>query len=128
MSDLVMPVPEIADPQGISHYHAHLYFDSAAARQRAAIVRDRLAASFPEARLGNWHDKPVGPHTRAMYQVAFQPGLLPTLLPWLMLNRLGLAVLVHPETGNDYRDHTRHAAWLGEILPLNTEVLKGDRD
>ena len=49
-----------------------------------------------------------------MYQIAFPPALLSRLLPWLMLNRLGLTVLLHPVTGDDYADHTDHAAWLGE--------------
>jgi DOPA 4,5-dioxygenase len=40
-----------------------------------------------------------------------------------MLNRMGLTVLVHPETGRPRDDHTRHAAWLGEVLALKTEVL-----
>jgi aromatic ring-cleaving dioxygenase len=34
-------------------------------------------------------------------------------------------VLLHPETDNPYADHTAHAAWLGEMLPLQTEVLDG---
>jgi aromatic ring-cleaving dioxygenase len=56
--------------------------------------------------------------------VAFAPALLPALLPWLMLNRRGLAVLVHPETGHERADHSAHAAWLGEVLPLRLDVLK----
>ena len=63
-----------------------------------------------------------------MYQLAFAPERLATLLPWLLLNRRGLTVLVHPETGEDYRDHSRHAAWMGAVLPLRLEVLKGSRD
>jgi DOPA 4,5-dioxygenase len=62
-----------------------------------------------------------------MYQVVFRPERLGSILPWLMLNRLGLVVLVHPETGNDYADHARHAAWLGAVLPLRLEGLSGER-
>jgi len=46
------------------------------------------------------------------------------LLPWLMLNRDGLTVLVHPETGDDYTDHSAHAVWLGAMLPLRLEALR----
>lgn len=113
------------DAASVHGWHAHVYYD-AASRAEAAAVRDGLAAHFPAARLGRWHDAPIGPHTRAMFQVAFAPDLLPTLLPWLMLNRRGLAVLLHPETGHELADHTRHAAWLGEVLPLHTDVLKDD--
>jgi DOPA 4,5-dioxygenase len=106
----------------IHGWHAHVYYEPAT-RAAAAAVREGIAAAFPQALLGRWHDAPIGPHTRAMYQVAFAPALLPELLPWLMLNRRGLAVLVHPETGRELADHTTHAAWLGEVLSLRTEVL-----
>jgi DOPA 4,5-dioxygenase len=45
------------------------------------------------------------------------------LLPWLMLNRDGLNILVHPNTLAPRDDHLRHALWLGEPLPLNEQVL-----
>jgi aromatic ring-cleaving dioxygenase len=114
------------DPARINLYHAHVYYDPAS-RDLAARVRDGIASSFPDAQLGRWHDLPVGPHPQSMYQVAFAADRLAAILPWLMLNRLGLDVLVHPETGDDYADHSRHAAWLGKALPLRLEVLKGPR-
>jgi aromatic ring-cleaving dioxygenase len=116
--------PSARDPASISHYHAHIYYDPAETRDRAARLRERVAAGFPEAKIGRWHDELVGPHLRSMYQVAFPSTMLATFLPWLMLNRDGLAVLVHPETGDALRDHTEHAAWLGEKLPLKLDVLR----
>jgi aromatic ring-cleaving dioxygenase len=86
-----------------------------------------VAAAFPSANLGRWHDAAVGPHPQSMYQIAFPAELLTSFLPWLMLNRAGLTVLLHPETGNDYADHTDHAIWLGGILPLRLDVLSGFR-
>ena len=59
-----------------------------------------------------------------MYQVTFLPQQFGAVVPWLMLNREGLAILVHPTTGDDVADHTEHALWLGEKLPLNIEVLR----
>jgi aromatic ring-cleaving dioxygenase len=108
----------------IIDYHAHIYFDGPDERALAAALRDRLASLFPAARLGAWHDRPVGPHTLPMYQVAFLPALFPTLVPWLMLNRTGLSVLVHPETGDDVTDHAEHAAWLGRPLALDLDFLR----
>jgi aromatic ring-cleaving dioxygenase len=113
------------DPAIIRDYHAHVYYDPASTREAAARLRERVAAAFPAAQLGRWHDELVGPHLRSMYQIAFPRDLLSTFLPWLMLNRDGLTVLLHPETGADYVDHTAHAAWLGEVLPLRTDVLDG---
>jgi DOPA 4,5-dioxygenase len=110
-------------PQRVTHYHAHIYYD-AATRERAARLRDQAAALFPDALIGRWHDAPVGPHPQSMYQIAFPRELLTEFLPWLMLNRDGLTVLLHPETGDDLIDHTVHAAWLGAILPLRLEVFR----
>jgi aromatic ring-cleaving dioxygenase len=59
-----------------------------------------------------------------MYQVAFPADLAGSFLPWLMLNRDGLTILLHPETGDDYTDHTAHACWFGAVLPLRIEVLR----
>jgi aromatic ring-cleaving dioxygenase len=113
------------DPERITHYHAHIYYDPGATRDRAARLRERVAAAFPAAILGRWHDAPVGPHPQSMYQIAFPRELLAAFVPWLMLNRDGLTVLLHPETGNDYVDHSDHAAWFGAVLPLRLEVFKG---
>ena len=114
------------DPAIISDYHAHIYYDPATTRDQAARLRERVAAAFPEAVIGRWHDELVGPHLRSMYQVAFPHTLLASFLPWLMLNRDGLTILVHPETGDAYVDHTEHAAWLGGMLPLKVEALLED--
>ena len=113
----------LADPRSIKFYHAHIYYDSAASRARANRLRERIAAEFPKAKLGRWHDALIGPHTQSMYQVAFPSALLTTFLPWLMLNRDGLTILLHPETGDDYVDHSEHAVWFGAVLPLRLDVL-----
>ena len=60
-----------------------------------------------------------------MYQIAFPCALFGSFLPWLMLNRAGLTILVHPGTGNPFADHTEHAIWLGGTLALKVEVLEG---
>jgi aromatic ring-cleaving dioxygenase len=120
-------VPDLAptrDPERITHYHAHIYYDPQSTRDRAARLRERVAALFPAATLGRWHDALVGPHPQSMYQIAFPRELLAAFVPWLMLNRDDLTVLLHPETGDDYVDHTDHAAWFGAVLPLRLEMFK----
>ena len=107
----------------IDGYHAHLYY-APETRPFAARLRAAIGKSFPQARIGNWHDEPVGPHPAAMYQVAFAVEDFPRLVPWLMLNREGLDVLVHPLTDDSVADHTRFALWLGAPLPLRIEVLR----
>ncbi|MBI1364175.1 MAG: 4,5-dioxygenase [Proteobacteria bacterium] len=107
----------------ITGYHAHIYFRNEAEKQTALALRDVLG-QLADARLGRVHERPVGPHPVGMYQVAFPPHLFPHIVPLLMLNRAGLSVLVHPETGDDLSDHTIHPLWLGEPLPLNTDIFE----
>ena len=114
------------DASRIDGYHAHVYYD-AETRAVAERVREGIARHF-STRLGRWHDKPVGPHPVSMYQVAFAVEEFPRLVPWLMLNREGLSVLVHPETGNEYDDHAVYASWLGTPIPLRLDTLRrGDK-
>ena len=76
----------------ITGYHAHIYYHSET-RETAAKIRDALDAKFRGAiRLGRWHDKNIGPHTRSMYQVAFDRTVFPEIVPWLVLNRDGLTI------------------------------------
>ncbi len=85
-------------------------------------MREALGARF-EVKLGRWHDSPVGPHPGPMSQVAFDADQFDRVVPWLMLNRSGLVVFVHPRTGNDLADHSDHALWLGEKLDLDLDGL-----
>ena len=106
----------------IAGFHAHIYFDPGS-RDVAARLREELGTKF-DVQLGRWHDKPIGPHPKSMYQVAFSRSQFGEVVPWLMLNREGLDILVHPETGDDVGDHVEHSLWLGEKLELNIESLR----
>jgi len=110
------------DPAGIAGYHAHVYY-APETRAVAEEIRAALGAGFA-VQLGRWHDRPVGPHPVSMYQVAFAVEEFSRLVPWLMLNRRDLSVLVHPLTGDDLADHSAHALWLGPPLPLRLDVLR----
>jgi DOPA 4,5-dioxygenase len=110
------------DLTALKGFHAHVYYDPDT-REIAARLRDAVAERF-EVELGRWREEPVGPHPKSMYQVKFTPDQFGLLVPWLMLNREGLDILVHPETGEDVEDHADRALWLGEKLQLNIEVLR----
>jgi DOPA 4,5-dioxygenase len=101
----------------IGSFHAHIYFDGDAQRGAALALREQIAQRF-SVTLGRVHDRLVGPHARAMYQVAFDTASFGNFVPWLMLNRQGLTVLVHPNTRDTRRDHLVHALWMGEVLPI----------
>lgn len=99
----------------ISGFHAHVYYDP---ETRAAAARVREGLAQFKVRLGSWHDEPVGPHPKSMYQVLFAPEQFGEVVPWLMLHREGLDVLVHPEAGDSREDHLHRCLWLGEKLKL----------
>lgn len=107
----------------IDSYHAHVYFD-AVTRDAAWALRARLPAVFPGAEIGRFHERPVGPHPRWSFQIAFAPAAFDRVVPWLMLHREGLTVFLHPNTGDALTDHADRAVWMGELLPLNLDALR----
>ena len=111
-----------AETTVIRSWHAHVYYDPGT-RPAAERLREAIGAGF-EVQLGRWHDEPVGPHPTSMYQVAFAVEEFPKLVPWLMLNRGVLSILVHPRTDDEVADHERLPLWLGRQLPLNIEMLR----
>ncbi|HEX9442899.1 MAG TPA: DOPA 4,5-dioxygenase family protein [Candidatus Binatia bacterium] len=105
----------------IQGYHAHIYY-TPQTKEVAARVREGLGQF--NVRLGSWHDELVGPHLKPMYQALFAPEEFARVVPWLMLNREGLAVLVHPETGDGKGDHLDRSLWLGANLGVNLNAFK----
>jgi len=106
----------------VSGYHAHIYFD-AGTEDAAAVLREALEKRF-DVTLGRWHHEPVGPHSAAMYQVAFAVEQFPVVVPFLALNHGPLSILVHPMSGDALADHFDHALWLGAPLPLDPTPLR----
>jgi aromatic ring-cleaving dioxygenase len=117
-----MSATEFADSAKINGYHAHIYYDDTS-REKAARLREAIERSF-QVVMGRWRDEPVGPHPQSMYQVKFDPAEFSRIVPWLMLNRDGLNILVHPETDNAYLDHAENALWLGQKLSLRLNTLR----
>lgn len=106
----------------IMDYHAHLYYDQSEHQKALEVVEK--AKNIDIFSVGRAHEKPVGPHPLWSCQLLFQPETLPEALSWILENRDGLTIFMHPNTGDDYLDHTEHAIWIGEKVKLNTDIFK----
>lgn len=106
----------------IDSWHAHVYFD-AGTRDAARALYERLPARFPDADIGRFHERPVGPHPMWSYQIAFAAPQFAEIVPWLALNRAGLDVFVHPNTGDGRTDHSAHVMFLGKSYPLDLSIF-----
>ena len=109
-------------PIEISGYHAHVYYDPAT-RPHAERLAETIGKEFP-VQFGGLHDGPVGPHPIANLQIIFTVAEFQNVVPWLMLNRKGLDVLIHPLTDDSVEDHSRDALWLGTPVPLKLAALR----
>jgi aromatic ring-cleaving dioxygenase len=113
------------DVSCIQNWHAHVYFD-AATRDAAAAFREVLAAQFGDAiALGRFHERPVGPHPRWSYQIEFAPAQFALVAGWLALNHGVLDVFMHPNTGDELRDHRDSAIWMGRAYELDLRAVGG---
>jgi len=109
----------------ITGYHAHVYFD-AATRDQARRLCEEAGQTFALV-VGRMHDGPVGPHPRGSCQLSIATDQFASVLPWLVLNRDGLTVFAHAQTGDALKDHTDHVIWLGASEKLDLAALSRAR-
>jgi DOPA 4,5-dioxygenase len=108
-------------PSAITGYHAHVYYDAATRPEAAALCA--LAGQTFGIKVGRMHDDPVGPHPRGSCQLTIPNEQFADVIPWLILNRHGLTVFTHAQTGHALKDHTEHVLWLGPSEALNLSAL-----
>lgn len=108
----------------IDSYHAHFYFNETNLEE-AKSFRKRVSQKF-NLDVGKLHQKPVGPHPVWSCVILLPPDRFGELVPWLSFNRGTLDFFIHPNTGNDYLDHSQYVMWLGRSYPLKMEIFKKD--
>jgi DOPA 4,5-dioxygenase len=109
-------------PTRLDGYHAHIYYDTAT-KPAAERLAEQIGQTFA-VRFGGFSDEPVGPHPIGNLQIIFTTGEFAALVPWLMLNRDGLDVLIHPLSDDSVANHSTQAMWLGNPVPLRLDVLQ----
>jgi DOPA 4,5-dioxygenase len=110
-----------AVPVKIDGYHAHVYYDPET-RTRAEQLRETIAAAHG-VEVRALSDAPLGPHPVSQFRFTFTAAQFDRIVQWLMFNRQGLDVLVHPLTDSSYDDHSSYAVWLGAPVPLRLDTL-----
>jgi aromatic ring-cleaving dioxygenase len=113
----------------VTSFHVHLYYDGST-KQHAGNLRREMDKRFgKQVTIGRWRDKaPQGPHPVSHFQVDFPCELFNVLVPFLALNRGGLRILLHPNTGNGYEDHTKNVMWIGPSIPLNEAWMQRNQN
>ena len=106
----------------IREYHAHVYYDAPATRTQAEKLVQAAGEKFG-VKVGRMHDNPVGPHPRGSCQLTVKVEQFAQVIPWLVLNRKGLTIFTHAQTGNALKDHTDHVVWLGPSETLKLSAL-----
>ena len=102
-------------------YHAHVYFDETT-KVPAKALCDASGEQFGLL-VGRFHEKLVGPHPCWSCQITFGTRDFDRFIPWLDQHRDRLTILVHALTGDDLKDHTDFAYWLGEPAELKLEIF-----
>lgn len=102
-------------------FHAHIYFnpDELGTAQRLA----HEASTLFNATVGRFHERPVGPHPRGSCQLTIAKERFGEFTEWAALNRLGLTIFAHAETGDDLADHSAHVIWFGPSEPLDLSIF-----
>lgn len=112
----------IVNTDTIELYHAHIYY-SQETLEEARALRELVGKTFG-IELGRLHERPVGPHLPWSCQLTVPKNRFGEIIPWLALNRGNLDFFVHPETGNDLADHTKHVMWIGKSYDLKLDIFQ----
>ena len=103
-------------------YHIHVYYDENALPAARTLHR-ALADRFP-IQVGALLDAPVGPHPISQFAAIFTNDRFQSVVTWLMMNRQGLNILIHPLTDDMVDDHSVYAIWLGEPVALKLDTMQ----
>lgn len=106
----------------IHNFHAHIYFNPDELMLAQALA-DEAQRLFGVA-VGHFHLKPVGPHPRGSCQLTVATSQFGAFAQWAALNRRGLTIFAHAETGDDLADHTAHVIWFGPSELLNIAIFR----
>ena len=108
----------------IREFDAHVYYHLEN-QSKAAVLREKFKVVFEssEIKVGTLINHPIGPHPLPMFEINFKRRNFERIKAWLSQHHGELTVLIHEVTGDDPRDHTEGAFWLGAPVPLDFNCL-----
>ncbi|KAG8870006.1 hypothetical protein FRC20_000491 [Serendipita sp. 405] len=128
LSDAYQQHPEpIRSKDKGNSFDFHIYHlpSNADEKKYAQELHERIRREFPEMRIYRFWDRPVGPHPIPMFEInTFTPSETGALFGFLTIWRGPLSVLIHPNTDDEFKDHTELCSWMGRPVPLDTSFLK----
>ncbi|CAI7676355.1 unnamed protein product [Penicillium pancosmium] len=111
---------EFADPiiKDGSHpsFEVHIYFniDDPEEKEYAYKLHERIRREFPELKIYCILETPWASHTAGMWEVnVHTPAQFGAFIPWLVINRGPLGCFMHPNTGDEIRDHVQRFTLFG---------------
>lgn len=105
----------------IQGFHAHIYFNPEEVEAAKALARE--AQSLFGIAVGHFHLRPVGPHPRGSCQLTVSRERFGAFAEWAALNRRGLTIFAHADTGDHLPDHTAHVIWFGPSERLDLSMF-----
>ena len=101
-------------------YHVHIYFEpgkvsETTARELVEELKSRFGDDVDSAaKIGK-----IGPHTAPNFAVHITKKGFTDIVSWTQLNANGLSILIHPETGDELKDHLDSSMWIGKPMEYN---------
>jgi aromatic ring-cleaving dioxygenase len=112
----------------ILEFHFHVYYEPNQRAEAESFRKEVCRVGGAQWMVSSLSDGPRGPHVKAMFGIHVPSDSLVKAMSFIMKNHGSLPVLFHPETGDDVRDHSDHAFWLGEKQPLDFSVFKPSKN
>ncbi len=106
----------------MKNYHAHIYF-SLDQHPEAQLLAQTLLHLDSSIKIYKTHENKVGPHALPMVEVHFNEVLLQNVVNCLSENNKNLSILVHEDSGDDFKDH-ESPIWIGRPLPIDFDFFR----
>lgn len=105
----------------IQDYHVHIYFDPKNWEDEFAAqnIAQALKILFPNDVKGIYNVGKVGPHGAQNVEIDIKKESFGRIVQFLQQNGQNLSILIHPETGDDLKDHLESSLWLNRVTPYN---------